>query len=336
MWLPWKDAALLAAVVAAIAWSARGWLRATAQELALVLGLYALWQFAGAVASGERHGAVNNARALVHVERWLHLPSELAVQHQAMHHPLLVQALNGYYAIAHVPAIIAVLIWLFVRHRERYSWVRNTLALVTAWCLLLHFIPMAPPRLVPGLGFIDTGLEYGQSGYGPATAHGLSDQVAAIPSMHVAWALLVALGALYASRSRWRWLVLAHPVVTVWAITATGNHWWLDGVAAAALLPPAIWAQDRGIALVRRSVVVEAQRLGDRPLDIALEQEPRPDEFVGGVANGSFVQVAIRHGASGLERQTATDELVQHIGETIDRPARVPAGIRRDGHGDRR
>ena len=236
MWLPWSDAAVLMLVAAAVAWRARGWARATAQELALVLGLYALWQLAGDLASHQAHGAGANARALFHLEQWLHLPSELTVQQQIVGHPLVVQFLNGYYAVMHVPAIIGVLVWLFFRHRDRYSWVRNALALTTATCLFLHFVPMAPPRLLPDLGFVDTGLTYGQSVYGAADAHGLSNQVAAIPSVHVAWALLVALAAVTVSRSRWRWLVVAHPVLTTWAVVATANHWWLDGVAAAALL----------------------------------------------------------------------------------------------------
>jgi hypothetical protein len=282
MWLPWNDAAVLAVVVATVAWFARGWLRASAQELALVLSLYSLWRLAGSLASGQRHGAVNNALSLWHVEQWMHLPSELAVQHQAMHHPLLVQFLNGYYAIAHVPAIVAVLVWLFVGHRRRYAWVRNTLAVITAWCLLLHFIPMAPPRLVPHLGFIDTGLKYNQSVYGQPTAHGLSNQVAAIPSMHVAWALLVAVGVLYASRSRWRWLAVLHPIFTVWAITATGNHWWLDGVAAAVLLPPAIWVQDRGIRSVRSVLAGRDRELdaGDVATPWTGEEEDRLGDVV--------------------------------------------------------
>jgi hypothetical protein len=190
MWLPWNYAAVLTVVVAAVAWRARGWRRATAQELALVLGLYTLWRFAGALALRKVHGAEDHARALWHLEQWLHLPSELTVQRQVIHHPLVVQFLNGYYAIVHVPAMVAVLVWLFFWHRDRYAWVRNTLALLTATCLLLHFIPMAPPRLLPESGLVDTGLAYGQSVYGPGGAHGLSNQLAAIPSVHVGWALL--------------------------------------------------------------------------------------------------------------------------------------------------
>jgi len=258
MWLPWNYAAVLTVVVAAVAWRARGWRRATAQELALVLGLYTLWRFAGALALRKVHGAEDHARALWHLEQWLHLPSELTVQRQVIHHPLVVQFLNGYYAIVHVPAMVAVLVWLFFWHRDRYAWVRNTLALLTATCLLLHFIPMAPPRLLPESGLVDTGLAYGQSVYGPGGAHGLSNQLAAIPSVHVGWALLVALAALTVSRSRWRWLVVAHPALTMWAIVATGNHWWLDGVAAAALLPPVVWAS---VALVQLGDPVAPRRV---------------------------------------------------------------------------
>jgi hypothetical protein len=240
MWLPWTEAAVLAVVALAVTWRARGWLRAAAQELSLVLGLYALWRLAGDLADHQRHGAAENARALVRFQQWLHLPNELTVQRQIIGHPLLVQFLNGYYAIAHVPAVVAVLVWLFFRHRDRYGWVRNALAATTAICLFLHFIPMAPPRLLPELGFVDTGLLYDQSVYGAPGADGLSNQVAAIPSVHVAWALLVACAVVLGTSSRWRWLVLLHPVLTVWAVVATGNHWWLDAVTAAMLLAAVI------------------------------------------------------------------------------------------------
>jgi hypothetical protein len=236
MWLPWNHAAVLALLAATVGWRARGWLRATAHELALVLGLYSLWRLAGALADRHADGALENARALFRFQQWLQLPNELTVQQQVLDNPLVIQALNGYYAIAHVPGIALVLVWLFFRHRDRYSWVRNALALVTAACLLLHFIPLAPPRLLPELGFVDTAARYEQSVYGSVGADGLSNQVAAIPSVHMAWALLVAWGAVAATRSRWRWLTVAHPALTLWAIVATGNHWWLDAVSAAALL----------------------------------------------------------------------------------------------------
>jgi hypothetical protein len=253
MWLPWNDAALLAALVAVIAWRTTGRLRATAHELALVLGLYALWRLAGALATHHVTGGEANAHALFRFEQWLHLPNELTVQRQVVGHPLVVQFLNGYYAIAHVPAVVLVLLWLFFRHRDQYAWVRNSLALLTASSLVLHFIPMAPPRLLPDLGFVDTGLAYNQSVYGPGSAHGLSNQLAAIPSLHVGWALLVACAVLVATRSRWRWLVVAHPFLTVWSVVATGNHWWLDAVSAAALLAVVVPSATATVLVLERA-----------------------------------------------------------------------------------
>src|SRR2546429_8860554 len=139
MWLPWNDAAVLTVLVAAVAWRARGWLRATAQELALVLGLYTLWRMAGALALRKVHGAEDHARSLWHLEQWLHLPSELTVQRQVIHHPLVVQFLNGYYAIVHVPAMVAGLGWLFFLPRARHPWGRESLARLTGTGLIVHF-----------------------------------------------------------------------------------------------------------------------------------------------------------------------------------------------------
>ena len=62
-----------------------------------------------------------------------------------------------------------------------------------------------------------------------------------MPSIHVGWAAVVSLGIVFSSSSRWRWLYLAHLLITVLAVSATGNHWWLDGVAAIAILGVALW-----------------------------------------------------------------------------------------------
>jgi hypothetical protein len=93
--------------------------------------------------------------------------------------------------------------------------------------------------LLPHLGLVDTGLLYHQSVYGhPGT--GIADQLSAMPSVHMAWALFVALTVVQVSRSRWRWWIVAHPVVTMLVVVVTANHFWLDGAAAALLLAVAI------------------------------------------------------------------------------------------------
>ena len=242
MWLPWQPALVGAALAAAFGIGAR---RATtrrmafasrfALELSLVLVLYAIWQILGSLGTIREADGFANGRSVYDVERTLHIANEATLSGWFLPHPLWVQAMNGYYAIIHAPALIGFLVWLFVRHRQHYPRMRNTVAMVTGVCLTIHFVPVAPPRLYPELGFVDTAKVYGQSVYG-TIGHGLSDQMSAMPSIHVAWALIVAIGVIVYSRSRWRWLVVAHPALTVLAVTATANHWWLDGIVAALIL----------------------------------------------------------------------------------------------------
>jgi hypothetical protein len=249
MWLPWDWAVLMAVALSAfvvfVRPAGRRWVvisSAFAKETAIILSLYAIWQLAGRLSLVHVDGAIWRGRWLWDVERAWHLPSEVTVQRLALPHSPVIEFANVYYAVAHVPALIIFLVWLFTFHRSRYPNVRNTLALLTATCLLIQFIPVAPPRLVPGLGIVDAPLLYHQSVYGPIGT-GIAAQLSAMPSVHVAWALIVGLGAVAISTSRWRWLVLAHPILTIWAVVATGNHYWLDGIVAAVLLVLAVLAQ---------------------------------------------------------------------------------------------
>jgi hypothetical protein len=116
--------------------------------------------------------------------------------------------------------------------------------MVTACCLIIRFVRVAPPRLVPGLGYIDLASRFGMSVYGEVGT-GVSDQFAAMPSIHVAWAAVVSFGIVAAGTSRWRWVFLLHVVLTVLAVSATGNHWWLDGIVAIALLGLALLVDGR-------------------------------------------------------------------------------------------
>ena len=201
--------------------------------------MYALWQYAGTLSLLNINGAIARARWIAHLQHEVHLPSEVWVQHRALDWSLFTQALNVFYATVHFPAMIAFLIWMFIRHREGYPQVRNTVVLVTGAALAIQLIPVAPPRLTPGLGFVDTAALYHQSVYAKVGTPG-PDQLSAMPSVHVAWALLVAIGVLAFSTSRWRALIIAHPILTILAVVATGNHWWFDGIVAAWLIGLAI------------------------------------------------------------------------------------------------
>jgi len=213
-----------------------------AWEAALLFGLYGLWQFAGSFTVMGPDGAIPRARWLWHAERLLHLPSETSVQRLFLPHPLLIQAFNLYYDILHFPVLGACLIWLYARHRDRYPSIRTTVALFTGASLLIQFIPVAPPRMLPGTGLVDTAVRYGQSVY---SWHGGfdPDELSAMPSVHVGWALIVAFAVITVSRSRWRWLAAGYPLLTLLAVVVTANHFWLDGVAAAVLVAAALAAQ---------------------------------------------------------------------------------------------
>jgi hypothetical protein len=243
-----------------------------AREAGVVTALYALWQLAGNLAVGGLSEALTHAWWIWHTERSLGLPSELSVQRLLLPQPLLSQLANLYYATMHFGVLIAMLIWLFVRHRDAYPAVRNAMAASTAICLLVSFIPVAPPRMLTSLGFVDLAARYGESVYGAAGAAGAAganvgaDQLSAMPSVHVCWSVLVAWAVITASTSRWRWLILAHPIVTVFVVVGTGNHYWSDAIVSVAIVAVVLAVQ--GLLRAKLAGFRRAAR-GSRPAPAA-------------------------------------------------------------------
>jgi hypothetical protein len=206
-----------------------------AWESSLLFVLYGLWQFAGSFTVMGTSGALPRARWLWDAERVLYLPSETDLQRLILPHPLLVQACNYYYDVLHFPLLGACLIWLYIRHRADYPRIRTTVALFTGISLLIQLITVAPPRLLASTGMVDTAVQYGQSVY--AWSGGFdADEFSAMPSVHVGWAVIVAIAVITVSRNRWRWLAAAYPVVTLLVVVVTANHFWLDGIAAGLLV----------------------------------------------------------------------------------------------------
>jgi hypothetical protein len=223
-----------------------------AQESAVILGLFALWQYAGSFGVMGPDGALGRAQWIWDAERAAHLPSETTVQAFFLPHPLIVEFFNYYYASLHFPVLVGTMIWLFVRHRDRYPAARTTLVALTAACLLIQLIPVAPPRMLPSTGMVDTAIEYGQSVYS-MTAGFNPDQLSAMPSVHVGWAVLVAILIIRTARTRWRWLWLLYPAATTLIVAATANHFWADGIVAAALLL-AVLAVQHLVTKLRREI----------------------------------------------------------------------------------
>ena len=101
------------------------------------------------------------------------------------------------------------------------------------------------------LGFVDTAIRYNQSVYGIGGS-GFADQLSAMPSVHVGWAVLVGVFVIKISPSPWRWLVLVHTGLTILIVTVTANHWWLDGIVAVMLLGVAMVVERWSRALITR------------------------------------------------------------------------------------
>lgn len=207
------------------------------REIALIFVLFLAYKLGRLVVAGDVREATANAHLVWNAERWLHLPSEDWVQSWLLHSHELTRLANQFYALVHFPATVAFLVWMWVWRPSFYLGARRSLAVITALALAIHItFPLAPPRLVPSLGMVDTAATVGPAMYGNPQTDTLTNQFAAMPSLHIGWAVLVAVALVRATRSRWRWLWVAHPALTTLVVVATANHYWADGVAAGLLV----------------------------------------------------------------------------------------------------
>ncbi|WP_330250021.1 phosphatase PAP2 family protein [Nocardia sp. NBC_00565] len=220
------------------------------RQLALITVLYLGYRVGRMFTADDTVHALANARAMLSFEDRLGLPEETTLQGVFLHRDFLAVPANFYYATAHFTVAVGVLLWLWMFRPQHYRWTRNLMVALTGAALAVHVLmPLAPPRMLPEYGFVDLAAVHGQSVYGAPDSGGLSNQFAAMPSLHVGWALLLAFAVVAATRGAWRWLALAHPVLTTLVVVGTGNHYWLDAIIAVVLL---------GLAALLHPLVVPA------------------------------------------------------------------------------
>jgi hypothetical protein len=209
--------------------------------LALLYGAYAASRF---VLRANRHLALENGHDILTFEvRW-HLAPEFALNQILQEFPALAVASSYSYAALHYLVTPAVLIWIYRTHRRVYRRARTILVVSTALAVAGYYlIPTAPPRLLPGSEIGDTLAQY--QGYGwwdtagsvPKGMAGLANQYAAMPSLHVGWALWCGILIVLYARHRWvRMLGAIYPVAIAAVVMATGNHYLLDVVAGVATM----------------------------------------------------------------------------------------------------
>lgn len=204
------------------------------REVLLVAALFVVYKLVRQLGADQGHPALVNAHHVMDLERWLHLPSEADLQGRVLGHDTVVRTADGYYKWVHFPVTVAMLVLLWWRCRSLYGPIRRVLTLITLSALVIHLaLPLAPPRMMPG--FVDTAMVHHQSVYSGGRAATLANQYAAMPSVHVAWAIVVAVTGILALRTPWRWGLVAHPVLTLVVVVVTANHCWVDAIVAGVL-----------------------------------------------------------------------------------------------------
>jgi hypothetical protein len=211
------------------------------REVVYVAVFYAVYSaIRNSGAEGSADEAFRNARAIIRVERLLGTYHEESIQDLFLGQEWFIQFWNIFYGSAHFVVTAGALIWLFRRWPERYALWRNTLAGMTGLALIgFALYPLMPPRLLPDrYGFVDTLAEIGGLwSFDSGAIKEISNQYAAMPSLHIGWASWSSLVLLPMVRRRWvRGLVVAYPFMTLFAIVVTANHFWLDAVGGLAVL----------------------------------------------------------------------------------------------------
>ncbi|MFF1835015.1 bifunctional glycosyltransferase 87/phosphatase PAP2 family protein [Streptomyces sp. NPDC058231] len=205
-------------------------------ELLLIRVVYSAYAKVRLAATAGRATAEEHGRQIHSLEQWLHIGIERRVNHTVADIGWLKGFFDYYYSTFHFIVPLTILGVLYVRRPADYRWARSTLGFATLVALLGFWLyPLAPPRLMPGLGFIDTvhgAQDFAKPDYGSLTS--MTNQYAAMPSLHFGWSLWCGVMIVMLAPRTWmKALGLLHPLFTVSAIVATANHWVLDAVGGA-------------------------------------------------------------------------------------------------------
>jgi hypothetical protein len=205
------------------------------RQIVLFCGAYWLYRLARGLVDGRAAEAFDNARAVVDLERALGLFFEPAVHAWVSGHAVVIDFASWMYLNSHFAVTTVALAWIYLRRNERFYFVRNMFMVAMGIALVGYVaLPTAPPRFMPELGFTDSVAAFTGVKADSASADLLFNPFAAIPSMHVAFALMLGVTMSRIVRRGWaRTLWLAYAPVVTFVVVATANHWWIDGFLGA-------------------------------------------------------------------------------------------------------
>ena len=227
------------------------------RQLLLFCGAYWLYRFVRGFTDGRVAQAFDNARDLIRIEQGLGLFVEPAVHAWASGSSLIIDGASWMYVNSHFAITTFTLAFIYLRRNASFYFIRNMFMVAMGIALILYAAyPTAPPRFMPEYGFSDSVAQFtGLTGDG-SSADALYNPFAAVPSMHVAFALMLGIPMARMARRAWaKALWVLYPALVTFVVVATANHWWFDaftgaltaGLAALAAMAfararPAAWA----------------------------------------------------------------------------------------------
>ncbi|MET0930837.1 MAG: phosphatase PAP2 family protein, partial [Aeromicrobium sp.] len=222
------------------------------QEIALLASLWIVYTFSRLVADDSIVSARRRATDVLHLERLMHLDIEAWLNNALTPITEIAVPMSFWYATLHYVVTPGVLAFLYFRHRGDYPRARNAIVIGSAIGLVSYMLlPTAPPRLMPGAGYLDALARtagvgwWGGDASAPAGLGHITNELAAMPSLHVGWTVWVAWAIWRHANVVGRALALAYVAGTTLVVVATGNHWVLDAVAGGVVVAVGIVVSGR-------------------------------------------------------------------------------------------
>ncbi|WP_239068080.1 phosphatase PAP2 family protein [Actinomadura bangladeshensis] len=214
------------------------------RELLLVVLFYTGYTLTRVVLVQDGTGpAFAHAEEILRLERDLGLDVELHLNHTLLAVPWLARTANIFYATMHFIVTLGVVVWLYRYRPQHYRWLRTSIMVATGVALIGFWLyPLAPPRFLHSEGFVDPVTALHSLGLYASDASGsLTNQYAAMPSMHAGWSLWCGFILVRLATPLWaKALGALYPATTVFVILSTANHYVLDAVAGMALIGGAL------------------------------------------------------------------------------------------------
>jgi hypothetical protein len=210
------------------------------------------------------HTALGHGEGVLAVERSLGIDPELGLDRWLAGHHTLALAVSDYYDNAHFLVTLGLLGWLWLRRADLYRPLRNSLVLLNAIGFAVFWLyPVAPPRMLRADGFSDVvATTHALGSWHTGALASAANQLAAMPSLHMAWAAWCAVALWRLSRSAWaRGAAILYPCMTVFAVLATGNHYVLDVFAGLATLAAAMLIESTVLRKIRAARVAHVTNL---------------------------------------------------------------------------